>query len=118
MDQLGSSLGTALKGAFTAGPQTVGAAGASDLAPLMGDAVLAAKGGPISGEKLAAKGMKVPGQAKVAGNSLKNDTVPAMLSPGEIVLPRDVVNHPDAPNKAAQFVQAIQAKQGLKRKRA
>jgi hypothetical protein len=63
----------------------------------------------------AAKGKKVPGEAKVKGDSLKNDTVPAMLSPGEIVLPRHVTQAPDAPQRAAAFVQAIQAKQGLKR---
>jgi hypothetical protein len=63
----------------------------------------------------AAKGKKVPGDAKVKGDSLKNDTVPAMLSPGEIVLPRHVTQAPDAPQRAAAFVQAIQAKQGLKR---
>jgi hypothetical protein len=34
----------------------------------------------------------VPGKAKVEGDSLKNDTVPAMLSPGEIVVPRTAAN--------------------------
>jgi hypothetical protein len=34
------------------------------------------------------KGGTVPGQAVVQGDSPKNDIVPAMLSPGEIVLPR------------------------------
>jgi hypothetical protein len=66
---------------------------------------------PVVGEQLAAKGMKVPGKAKVSGDSLKNDTVPAMLSPGEIVLPKSVVDAPDAPKRAMAFVQAIQAKQ-------
>lgn len=32
------------------------------------------------------------------------DTVPALLSPGEIVLPRSVAQSPDAPKKAAEFV--------------
>jgi hypothetical protein len=40
---------------------------------------------------LASSGGKVPGQPKVAGDSSKNDTVPAMLSPGELVIPRTVV---------------------------
>ena len=35
-------------------------------------------------------GGKVPGEAKVAGNSKENDTQPAMLSPGELVIPREV----------------------------
>jgi len=33
-------------------------------------------------------GGKVPGKAKLLGDSEQNDTVPAMLSPGEIVVPR------------------------------
>ena len=36
-------------------------------------------------------GGPVPGKAKVAGDHPKNDTVPAMLSPGELVIPRSVV---------------------------
>jgi hypothetical protein len=63
----------------------------------------------------AAQGKEVPGKAKIHGDNLKNDTVPAMLSPGEIVLPRHVVQGSNAPQRAAAFVQAIQAKQGLKR---
>lgn len=44
-----------------------------------------------------AHGGPIPGKAKVAGDSEKNDTVHAMLSPGEIVIPRSVViRGPDA----------------------
>lgn len=57
----------------------------------------------------------VPGKAKVKGDSLKNDVVPADLPEGAIVLPRSVTQHKDAPRKAADFVRAIHAKQGLKR---
>jgi hypothetical protein len=35
-------------------------------------------------------GSYVPGKAKVEGDSEENDTVPAMLSPGELVIPRSV----------------------------
>lgn len=35
-------------------------------------------------------GGHVPGQAAVPGDSLQNDNVPAMLSPGELVIPRSV----------------------------
>jgi len=35
-------------------------------------------------------GAYVPGKAKVDGDSEENDTVPAMLSPGELVIPRSV----------------------------
>jgi len=34
----------------------------------------------------------VPGKAKVKGDSPQNDTVPAMLSPGEVVIPRSAAN--------------------------
>ena len=49
----------------------------------------------------------MPGQAQVAGDSLKNDTVPAMLSPGEVVLPRTISHDPEA---AAEFVRHINAR--------
>lgn len=60
------------------------------------------------------QGGAVPGKASVAGDSPSNDTVPAMLSPGEIVIPRSVVNSANAPEKAAQFVAAVLAKKGRK----
>lgn len=41
-------------------------------------------------------GGQVPGVAPVKGDSPKNDIVPAKLSPGEVVLPRSVVAHPQA----------------------
>lgn len=37
------------------------------------------------------KGGHVPGRAQVAGDSPRNDTVHAQLSPGEAVIPRSVV---------------------------
>jgi hypothetical protein len=55
-------------------------------------------------------GGKVPGKAKVDGDSSKNDTVPAMLSPGEIVIPRSKVKDPE---KAKAFVEAILRKKGI-----
>jgi hypothetical protein len=42
-------------------------------------------------EKDYTKGGVVPGKAKVAGDSPMNDTVPAKLSPGELVVPRSLV---------------------------
>lgn len=44
----------------------------------------------------------------------KNDVVPAMLSPGEVVLPRSIVNSPNPPAAAAKFVEAILAKKNKK----
>lgn len=61
------------------------------------------------------QGGGVPGQAKTKGDSLKNDTVPAYLSPGEIVIPRSITQSADAPEKAAQFVSAILSRQMRKK---
>lgn len=56
------------------------------------------------------KGGSVAGKAKVKGDSLKNDKVPAMLSPGEIVVPRSKA---DDVEKATAFVaQLIKKKKG------
>lgn len=44
----------------------------------------------------------VPGTAPHAGDDYKNDKVPAMLSPGEVVVPRSVIA--DGPQAAAHFV--------------
>ena len=64
-----------------------------------GSAVKAADGGEIPPQPMVPPinfkgGGGVPGQARVPGNSRDNDTVPAMLSPGEVVLPRTVVKNP------------------------
>ncbi len=68
-----------------------------------------AKGGPINFKP----GGSVPGQPMKPGiNDIKQDTVPAMLTPKEIVLPLTVTQHPDAPQKAADFVANIKAKDG------
>lgn len=49
-------------------------------------------------------GGQVPGKAQARGDSYSNDTVPAMLSPNEIVIPRSVVNSEDPIKNSAQFV--------------
>lgn len=59
---------------------------------------------------LASKGGTVPGEAKIFGDDEANDTVPAWLSPGEIVIPRHVTKSSDAPGRAAAFVRAVQEK--------
>ena len=41
-----------------------------------------------------AEGGVVPGKATVFGDSYKNDTVPALLSPGEVVIPRSKMQDP------------------------
>lgn len=50
------------------------------------------------------RGGHVPGHPQVPGDSLQNDKVHALLSPGEIVIPRSITTHPDAPNLAKDFV--------------
>jgi hypothetical protein len=49
-----------------------------------------------------AYGGKIPGEPVAAGDSPVNDTVPANLSPGEIVIPRSIANDP---NEAKKFVE-------------
>ena len=72
-----------------------------------------AKGGEVHSHEICMKmGGKVPGEAKVPGDSTQNDTVPAKLSPHEIVLPRSVAQDPNAPQKAAQFVQGVKQNGG------
>jgi hypothetical protein len=60
-----------------------------------------------------ADGGLVPGKAQFGGDDGENDTVHAMLSPGEIVIPRSIVNGPNAAEKSKKFVQAILAKKRL-----
>lgn len=109
--QFGQGLGSMIGRAFKPGSGAGAGSGAAGLAETAGPAASAFafnKGG------MAESGGKVNGAAKVSGDSLKNDTVPTMLSPGEIVLPRSVAQHPNAPEEAAKFVAAVMAKRGLK----
>ena len=50
------------------------------------------------------QGGHVPGKALVSGDNKKNDTVPAMLSPGEVVIPRSASSDPE---KAKEFIDHI-----------
>lgn len=59
-------------------------------------------------------GGHVPGNASVAGDSYANDTVPAMLSPKEIVIPRSITTKENAPQNAARFVAALLRSRGRK----
>lgn len=58
--------------------------------------------------QMLAKGAIVPGKPKVSGDSEKNDVVPALLSPGEIVIPRTVAQK--GPQAAHDFVAALMSK--------
>ena len=69
-----------------------------------------AKGGTLasSGGNVAAKS---PDQkATKAGNSYSNDKIPALLSEGEIVIPRSVMQSGDPARSAADFVSKVMAK--------
>lgn len=72
------------------------------------------KGGSVDMQS----GGNVPGNARVSGDAPQNDTVPAMLSPGEVVVPRSIINSEDAPNRAAKFIAAVMAHKSMKKKAA
>lgn len=64
------------------------------------------------GKEIAKEGEKIPGKAKVKGDSLKNDTVSRNLEEGGIVIPRSIVQGEDAAKKAAEFVTKVLARKG------
>lgn len=104
-----SSAIDSIKGAFTKPPmegaEEIGDEGSSDLPSSMG---MAAEGGKVNAKSPKQKAVK-------ANNSYDNDKVPAMLSEGEIVLPRSITTHPQAPEMAADFVRKTLAKKGLRK---
>jgi len=55
----------------------------------------------------ASRGGQVPGYAR-GGDAFRNDTVPAMLSPGEIVIPRSITMAPNAGELSRMFVEMVQ----------
>lgn len=73
------------------------------------------KGGPTEFLGALKTGGKVPGKPKVGGavDTEKNDTVPALLSAGEVVLPRSVTQSEDPVAGAAQFVAALMKKKKM-----
>lgn len=92
-----------------------GGGGMQDMMKMLPMLAMAAnKGGKVPAKY--SPGGKVRGKAAVKGDSLKNDTVKAMLSPGEIVIPRTVVNSKDPAKAAARFVNAVLAKENMKRR--
>ncbi len=79
-------------------------------APLMNHQAYA-QGGDV-GQALKSGGA-VPGEAQVQGDSLKNDTVKALLSPGEVVIPRSIMESKDPAKAAAAFIASILKKKSL-----
>lgn len=92
------------------GAEEMGPLGSSDLMDM--GTMVAAHGGNV-GSKLKSGG-HVPGKPKVAGNSYKNDTVKALLSPGEVVIPNSVMQSKDPVRGAAEFVRSVMAKKRAK----
>jgi hypothetical protein len=77
-----------------------------------GEVMCYAEGGEVHDHSLCMKaGGPVPGEPNVEGDSTQNDTVPAMLSPHEIVLPNSVTQAPNAPEQAEQFVRGVKGGQ-------
>jgi hypothetical protein len=60
-----------------------------------------------------AHGGRIPGEASVNGDSYKNDIIPAMLSPDEIVVPRTKAKDP---KKAKSFIDEIFEQEKLDKK--
>lgn len=103
MGKASSSLLDSMSSMF--GPGSADPGAASGMGGGMGGASMMAamsKGGAV----------EVPGKAKVSGDSTKNDTVKALLSPGEVVIPRSIMNSKDPAAAAAKFVAAIAARNG------
>lgn len=119
MGNLGGGLASGLFGGAggSAATGTLMAGGAGDaIAGGAGDALLEAaplalayKGGKIPFSQMLAGG-NVPGKAKVKGDNKKNDTVPTLLSPGEIVLPRSVTESSNVEAKAVEFLKHLKSK--------
>lgn len=98
------------KGIATTGGALLGGLLGSLAGP--GGTMAGAKLGAMAGEAIgSARGREmpreIPGHARFGGDTRSNDTVPAMLSPGEIVLPRSVAQAENAPDKAKKFVEEI-----------
>jgi hypothetical protein len=99
-----SSPDSALKQGASKGAQ--GLIGALGMAA-MAQGGLAAQGGGVSAGS--------PAQAAtIQGNSYTNDKIPAVLSEGEVVIPRSIMMGKDPVRGAADFVAKILAKKGRK----
>lgn len=71
-----------------------------------GGEAMAGEAAPMGAMAFASKGGVVPGEAEVEGDSPKNDKVPVMASPGEVIVPRTAAKDPE---KLQSFVDALSA---------
>lgn len=87
-----------------------------DTGAAVSGAAMAAKGGEAKSDYREAGGkVKAHSEKQKAvksGNSYSNDKIPAYLSEGEIVLPREVTQSDDPVRSAADFVSKVLAKKG------
>ncbi len=83
----------------------VGTAAGASIGGSMGSSFADRAPGTTEGGFHLSHGGEVPGEAEVPGDSIKNDKVPAILSPGEIVIPRSIVQA--GPDAAKSFVEAL-----------
>lgn len=83
------------------------AVGTGGLATPVAAAAVSAAGGVLGGVLARSKGGLIKGKAKKTGDSEENDTVPALLSPGEIVIPRSIAQSKNADKKSAEFVRQV-----------
>lgn len=60
-------------------------------------------------------GGHVPGRSMYSGDDERNDRVPALLSPGEVVLPNSVTQSADPAQKAAEFIRHLQEKKEIRK---
>jgi hypothetical protein len=88
----------------------VAAGNAKNQAGLIGGLL---QGGGALLTKMMSEGGHVPGHAAFGGDSYANDTVPAMLSPGEIVIPRSKAHDPDL---AKEFIDHLMSTKSKKKK--
>lgn len=72
-------------------------------------AAAGASAGSALGGAMFAHGGKVPGPEVVEGDDYANDVIPALLSAGEIVVPK---SHASNPHDAAKFVANVQGAEG------
>lgn len=109
---IGNFLGGGLNKAFAPGPKLPGSmaiAGSPEAGmDIMGGVPQAAPQMMGYQPSLMDSGGQVPGVAEREGDSLENDKVPTMLSPGEVVVPRSKVQ--EGPEAAKDFVEAVKKK--------
>lgn len=93
-------------------PPASGGSGGGGAGLIGGLLALLAKGGDVPFSPGLLAGGDVPGKAQVAGDSEKNDTVPTLLSPGEAVIPRSIMESKNPAGKAAEFIKHLKKKKG------